>query len=67
MKYIYICKEQNSLQWRFLISHRNFSPIKMHRFLIFYIKSGANIEKSRNIGYNYINSEVAFKGVEHVE
>ena len=23
--------------------------------LIFYIKSGANIEKSRNIWYNYIN------------
>ena len=33
----------------------------MHRFLIFYIKSGANIEKSRNIWYNYINMWVVKK------
>ena len=62
-------QDKISLQGCFLISHRNFSPIKMHlkmhRFLIFYIKSGANIEKSRNIWYNYVNIEVALKGVEH--
>ena len=37
----------------------------MHRFSRFYIKSGANIEKSRNTWYNYVNVEVALKGVEH--
>ena len=48
-------RDNISLQGCFLISHGNFSSIKTHRFLIFCIKSGANIEKSRNIWYNYIN------------
>ena len=50
-------QDKISLQGRFRISHINFSPIKMHRFLIFYIKSGANIEKNRKIWYNFLNDK----------
>ena len=63
--FICVFRDKNILQGCFVISHKNFSSIKMHRFSRFCIKNGANIEKSRNIWYNYVNIEVALKGVEH--
>ena len=38
-------RDKISLQGCFLIPHRNFSPIKMHRFLIFYIKTMQILKK----------------------
>jgi len=55
----FICVFRDKIIFKgcFIISHRNFSSIKMHRFSRFYIKSGANIEKSRKIWYNFLNDK----------
>lgn len=42
----------------YLILLKKFSRINVHRFLRFYIKSGANIEKSSIISYNVLRNQI---------